>query len=104
MSKYQTVCRVGEIPEGESRVFTVGETRVGVFHIGGQYYALDNRCPHAGASLADGSIEADVVRCRIHHWGFCIRDGVYVDEEKPSYNARTFPVRIVDQQVQVSIA
>jgi len=103
MSNYQTVCTTAEIPDGEARVFAVGEIMVGVFHVGGKYFALDNQCPHAGASLALGSIEGDVVRCRIHHWGFCLRDGVYVDEDKPNCNARTFPVRIVDDQVQVCI-
>lgn len=29
--------------------------------------------PHEGASLAHGIIEGNTVRCRIHHWRFCIR-------------------------------
>jgi nitrite reductase (NADH) small subunit/3-phenylpropionate/trans-cinnamate dioxygenase ferredoxin subunit len=104
MNQYQTVCKVGEIPEGEARIFYVGQIAVGVFHVGGEYYALENDCPHAGASLARGSIEGEVVRCRIHHWGFCLRSGTYIDENKPNYNAKSYPLRIVDDQVQVCVA
>ncbi len=84
-------------------MFLVNEIAVGVFHVDGVYYALGNVCPHAGASLAHGSIEGDVVRCRIHHWGFCLRSGRYIDEHKPSYNARSYRVRIVSDEVQVCV-
>ena len=103
MPTYHNVCRVDEIPEGEARMYVVKETPIGLFHVAGLYYALHNECPHAGASLAHGIIDNDVVSCRIHHWRFCIRDGSYLDEERPQLNVRSFPVRIVEQQVQVEI-
>lgn len=103
MSQYQTVCELGEIPEGEARVFHLNEIAIGVFHVGGEYFALENACPHAGASLAHGAIDHGLVRCRIHHWGFCLRSGTYVDEDQPRYNARTIPLRIVDHQIQVCV-
>jgi len=54
MSDFVTIAKVGEIPEGKGRRFTVGERQIAVFHVGGRYYALDDRCPHMGASLAVG--------------------------------------------------
>jgi nitrite reductase (NADH) small subunit/3-phenylpropionate/trans-cinnamate dioxygenase ferredoxin subunit len=104
VGKYQTVCKTVDIPEGSGRTFSVGDAVIGVFHVGRHFYALDDRCPHAGASLAQGMIEHEgVVRCRIHHWGFCLRSGKYVDQHKPNYNARTFHVRVVGEEVQVRI-
>jgi nitrite reductase/ring-hydroxylating ferredoxin subunit len=103
MAAFQTICTIDEIPEGEARAFSIGDVRVGLFRIGGEYYALEDGCPHAGASLSLGAIEGDVVRCRIHHWGFCLRDGAYVDEDKPCFAARSFPVRIADGEVQVCV-
>ena len=84
-------------------MFVVDDLIVGIFRINGEFFALDNQCPHEGASLAHGIIEDDTVRCRIHHWRFCIRDGTYLDEHKPRCNARTFPVRIVGEDVQVEL-
>jgi len=84
-------------------MFVVEDVPIGIFRVGGEFFALHNECPHAGASLAHGEIENDVVSCRIHHWRFCIRDGTYIDENRPQFNARTFPVRVVDGRVQVQL-
>jgi len=101
--EYHSVCRVGDIPSGEARLFVVAEVMVGVFNVGGEHFALANECPHAGASLAHGIIDGDTVRCRIHHWAFSVSDGTYLDEAKPQCNAQSFPVRIVGDQVQVAL-
>lgn len=103
MPDFHTVCQVDEVPEGEARMFVVHDTPVGIFHVDGEFFALHNECPHAGASLAHGTIDDGVVTCRIHYWRFRIRDGTYLDETCPRRNARSIPVRVVDQQVQVEI-
>lgn len=103
MDKFQTVCRIDEIPVGEARAFSLGEMMIAIFNVDGEFLALDDCCPHAGASLARGYVEGETVRCRIHHWGFCLRSGVYVDEDNRSLNARSFPVRIVNDAVQVCL-
>ena len=84
-------------------MFILNETQIGIFNVDGEFFALDDRCPHAGASLSNGIIDGDMVRCRIHHWRFCVRNGVYLDEDKPSFNVETYPVRVVGEQVQVEI-
>ena len=103
MAKFQTVCATDDVAEGSARMFLVEGIPVGIFCIRGEFFALDNRCPHAGASLAHGSIDGDTVACRIHHWRFCIRDGSYLDESRPQFNARSIPVRVVGAEVQVEI-
>ena len=84
-------------------MFLVDDIPIGIFCIGGDFFALDNRCPHAGASLAHGIVEGDTVACRIHHWRFSVRDGRYLDESCPKFDARSFPVRIVGGKVQIEI-
>ena len=103
MSSFQTICKVDDVPEGESRMFAVGDQMIGVFHIGDEFFTLANACPHAGASLAHGLVEGDTVCCRIHHWRFCLRDGTYLDESKPEFNARTFATRVIGEEVQVEV-
>lgn len=103
MDDYQTVCSVDEITEGKPRTFTVGGQRVGVFLVDKHFYAIDDRCPHAGASLTRGHLEGEIVRCRIHHWGFCLRSGRYVDQDRPTYDARTYPLRVVDGEIQIKM-
>ena len=100
---FHTVCQVGDIPEGEARMFVVAGSMIGVFNVDGSFFALANECPHAGASLAHSIVDGDRVSCRIHHWCFSVRDGRYLDEDKPQYNAASFPVRIVGDDVQVAV-
>jgi NAD(P)H-dependent nitrite reductase small subunit len=101
---FQAVCDVADVPEGQARIFVLDERPIGIFHVNGRFFALVNHCPHAGASLAHGYLEGETVVCRIHHWHFSLRDGTYLDEDKPQCNVQTFPVRVRDGQVQVALA
>ena len=65
MSEFVTVAQVGDIPEGQGQAFPVGEHMVAVFNDGGQYHAIDDMCPHMGASLASGHFE-DCVVCLLY--------------------------------------
>src|SRR5206468_629020 len=66
-------------------------TEVAVFRCGNQLYALQNRCPHAGGSLADGTVEGDEVICPLHGYRFNIRTGACVTD--PALRAK--PVALV---------
>lgn len=103
MSEFFDICKVRDIPIGEARMILVNEVAVGVFNVSGAFFAIDDACPHAGASLSHGIVEGEVVRCRIHHWRFCIRDGIYLDEMKPSCNVRVYPIRVVGDQIQIEL-
>jgi nitrite reductase/ring-hydroxylating ferredoxin subunit len=97
---FVTIARVGEIPEGEGRSFQVAERLVAVFLQGGQYYAIDDLCPHMGASLGAGYLDEEGnVTCPWHAWRFCVRDGKWCDN--PRLGVDTFDVRVVDEQIQV---
>lgn len=100
---FQTVCHVAEIGSGQSKMVMIDGQMIGLFNVGGEFLAISNECPHAGASLVHGAVEGEVVSCRIHHWNFCLRSGRYLDQGKPEFNARTFVTRVVDGEVQVSL-
>jgi nitrite reductase/ring-hydroxylating ferredoxin subunit len=101
--QYYDVCSIDEIPAGEARMFVIEEIAIGLFHIEQQFYAMENGCPHAGASLAHGEIDGCTVACRIHHWKFDIPTGRYLDESKPCYDVRTLPVRVVGTRLEVGL-
>ena len=103
MAMFQAVCLARDLPPGESKMIHAFGQMIGLFNVDGEFLAVSNEYPHAGASLAHGSFEGDVVSCRIHHWRFCLRSGRYLDEEKPEFNAQTFATRVVDDEVQVSL-
>ena len=71
---------VGELPAGASRFVAVGERRIVVFNVEGNLYAIDDRCPHRGASLGKGTRDGFVVTCPLHKWEFDLRTGQRVGQ------------------------
>ena len=50
--------KLAHIPEGRGMVLPVGDRlKIALFRVGDRCAAIDNRCPHAGASLGDGQFD-----------------------------------------------
>ena len=101
MSEFIAVAKVGAIPDGAGATFTVGDRLVAVFHSDGQYYAIDDLCPHMGASLGAGHLDEGVVTCPWHAWRFKVCDGTWCDNPKISIDR--FDVRVVGDEIQVRV-
>ncbi len=59
-----------ELPEGRVKTVACGLATVCMTHHQGKYAALDNRCPHQGGPLGEGSIENGLLRCPWHGWDY----------------------------------
>ena len=101
MAEFITVAQVGQIPKGRGKAFTVGDRRIAVFEVDGTYYALSDRCPHMGASLATGDVRDGKVICDRHLWAFRLGDGQCPDV--PTLRAETFEVRVEGEEIQVRL-
>ncbi len=91
-----------ELPEGRVKAVTLGTKTVCMTHWDGQYGALDNRCPHQGGPLGEGSIENGHLRCPWHGWDYCPLtgqppDGGYDD------GVETYPVEVREDGIYVSL-
>lgn len=91
-----------DIPEGEGREFKVGELYVAIFHHNGQFYAMEDVCPHAGAPLNNGPLRNGTVMCLWHGWCFNLHDGVCINHPK-AWSVPTYPVSIRDQGIYVTL-
>ena len=65
-----------ELPEGRVKTVTVGRRSLALTHYRGGYGALDNRCPHQGGPLGEGSIEKGWLRCPWHGYDYSPCNGV----------------------------
>ena len=88
-----------ELPEGRVKPVTCGDTTVAMTHQDGEYGALDNRCPHQGGPLGEGSIETGLLRCPWHGWDFDPLTG----ETPGSHDdcVETFPVEVREDGIYV---
>ena len=50
----RVVGTIDEIPPGQRKIVDVAGRTIGVFNVGGDYFALLNRCPHQGGPLCSG--------------------------------------------------
>jgi nitrite reductase (NADH) small subunit len=101
MGEFRTVCKLREIPEGEGKTVVAGEKLIAVFRKGEQVYAIDDVCPHMGASLSGGSVEEGIVTCPWHAWRFRVTDGVWADN--PRIKIGCYSARVVGEDVQVEV-
>ena len=85
------VAKVAELPPGSRRLVTVRGREVVVFNVGGEYFALLDRCPHQGGSLSRGKLtglveasapgevrytrRGEIIRCPWHGWEYDLRTG-----------------------------
>ena len=99
-----TVCPVAELPPGEVKIVRAGELAIGVYNLGGEYYAIEDRCSHDDGPLAEGDFEADegVAICPRHGARFDVRTGRALT--LPAYlPVDTFEVRVEGDLIRVVI-
>jgi nitrite reductase (NADH) small subunit len=102
MAEFHTVCRVADLGEGEGKTVQVQGKLIAVFRSDGRFFAIDDTCPHMGASLSGGYVETDVVTCPWHAWRFRLSDGAWADN--PRLKIGCYPVRVEGDHVQVQVA
>ena len=107
------VARVDEVPPGARKIVEVGGRSIGLFNLGGDFFALRNRCPHQGGPLCEGrvwgALEADrpgelrysrggeILACIWHGWEFDIRTGQsWCDPAR--LRVKRYDVEVVDPQ------
>ena len=56
--------------EGRVRSVNVGDRSIALARCGGSLGALENRCPHQGGPLGEGSIEKGLLRCPWHGYDY----------------------------------
>jgi 3-phenylpropionate/trans-cinnamate dioxygenase ferredoxin subunit len=112
------VCAAADLGPGQRRIVQIGRASIGVFNVGGTFYALRNICPHHGAELCLGKAggtmlpsapgEWDwqpghaVVRCPRHRWEFDLRTGrSFTDPDR--YRVKAYAVHVDGGDVLVEV-
>lgn len=101
------VADAADLPEGRVKTVTAGTTSICLSHFDGQWAAMDNRCPHQGGPLGEGSIERGVegqcwIRCPWHGWDFDPLTGAPPGGHEDS-GQKTYEVEVRDGGVFVGL-
>ncbi|HDS1695670.1 MULTISPECIES: 3-phenylpropionate/cinnamic acid dioxygenase ferredoxin subunit [Pseudomonas] len=96
-----SVCETHALADGEAVTVQAADRLIAVFNVGGEFYALDDRCSHGNASMSEGYIEDDAtVECPLHAARFCLKSGAALCQPATE-PLRTYPVSIVDDIIHV---
>lgn len=102
MAESHLVAKTGDIPEDEAKKVIIGDNHVAVFNLGGEFFAIDDICTHAYASLSEGYVEDGCVECPLHAGRFDIRtgkaQGVPVTED-----VRTYKIKVDGDSIYVEV-
>ena len=91
MGEFVTVGKSSNVPEGEFLVAEVDGQNVVVAHVGGEFYAIGEECPHAGGPLGDGTLDGCEIECPWHASRFDVRTGEVLWETRLGTAAQGFP-------------
>jgi len=80
------VGKVNDIPSGKTQKITADGKEILVMNIDGHFYAMDDTCTHAGASLSEGTLDDVILTCGWHGAKFDCKTG----------KLHAFPAKIKD--------
>ena len=91
-----------DLAPGTSRAFCVNGISILICNVDGEFFALENRCSHAKAPLADGRLQGHRLECPLHGAVFDVRTGK--PERPPARRAvPIFPVEAKRGWVHITL-
>jgi 3-phenylpropionate/trans-cinnamate dioxygenase ferredoxin subunit len=95
--------RTDELLPGQKKYLEVDGQGVVVINIGGEFYAIQSACTHAGGSLDQGTLDEKILTCPIHRARFDVTTGQVVGPpaRRP---LKTYRVTIMDKIGRVEIS
>jgi len=101
MARWVAALPAGRVRPGFGKFVRVEGRDLAVFNDGGEYYTVDDTCPHQGASLAEGFLHQGRVVCPWHSWAFDVRTGAC--PRVPHISVGAYPTRVVGESVEVQL-
>jgi nitrite reductase/ring-hydroxylating ferredoxin subunit len=99
---WERVASKDDLPPGKVTQVAARGRPLALYNLGGTFYATDDRCTHAEASLSDGFLEGEEIECPLHQGRFHVPTGralcFPVTED-----VATFPVRAEGDAVYVEV-
>lgn len=102
MADFVKVAQTNELEPGRGQLVDVKGKRVALFNVDGNFYALDDTCPHRGGPLSEGPIAGEQVTCPWHGSKFNIRTGDVVGPPARQGVAR-YSVRVTGTDIEVEV-
>ncbi len=100
---------VADIPEGTKKKVEINGMAVLIVNVESTFYAMANKCPHMGGSLADGNLQGNIIVCPRHGAKFDVTTAKSVGNAKLAFfkmkvkDGTSFPVKVQDNEILVDL-
>ena len=102
MAELVTVAKASELGTGQAKVVEVKGQAIAVFNVGGNFYAIEDTCPHVGGPLSEGEFQGTTVTCPWHGAQFDVTTGKVL--APPADEAvKSYPVHVEGDEIQVEV-
>jgi 3-phenylpropionate/trans-cinnamate dioxygenase ferredoxin component len=102
MGNFVDAALLDDVPEGTGKAVEIAGKPVALFNVGGQIYAIDDTCPHFGASLGgSGKLQGRVVTCSMHGMRIDVVTGCFPASQ--GFAVASYPVMVVAGMIRVAV-
>jgi NAD(P)H-dependent nitrite reductase small subunit len=101
VGEFVSVAEANSLPEGRGRTVHVRGREFALYHVDGQFYAIDDKCPHRAGPLGAGHLENGCVYCPMHGWQFEVKTGACVNV--PDRPVKSYRTQVANGQVMIEI-
>lgn len=103
MGEYVRIAKTQDVPKNSMKLFPVEDIyEILVVNVDGEFYAVENQCPHMGYSLYLGTLEGKTLTCGFHQAKFDVTTGKPLGEV--THNPlQTFKVKIEDSWILIKL-
>ncbi|MBP5958569.1 Rieske 2Fe-2S domain-containing protein [Pseudomonas anatoliensis] len=92
----------GKLPRvGARALFEFDDKSLAIFNVEGDLFAIDDSCPHQGASLCGGRLDGRVIQCCAHGLRFDLRSGYLLNSS--AVKVASYPVELIDGQAYIVV-
>lgn len=102
MSTAVKVATTSELPPGSSKLVEANGQPVALFNVDGDYFAIDDACPHADGPLNEGELDGNIVTCPWHGAQFDVTTGKVLCAPARS-DVKSYPVTVDGDDVLVEV-
>lgn len=97
--QFYKIATTTELGNGRAKAYQVNDKTIALFNVEGTYYAIDDACPHRGASLAESIAKNGKVYCNWHLFDFDLKTGEC--GAIPNFPVQTYELKIEGEDIFV---
>lgn len=103
MSEFVPVAKLAALKQETGHTVEVKGRLIALFLKDGVVHAMDDICPHMGASLGSGSVHDGIVICPWHGWRFRVTDGKWADAPKSGTAVPCYEVKVAGDDILLNV-